>query len=736
MDLCPHYKTHCTQEYYGNYEDSGIVWSLICNECGETLRSEGIPSWEYAEQPPEWCWDAEDEDWYPARNPLKKSAFESKLKKLKKLGLEADIAEEIRNDFNSEYNDSSHSLYIIDWWIARLSLLKFLENEKNEYVSDLARYSNRYKIDAHDLSLDDVLQIDHYTSLRHYAHLAQTNPYFRLPWPHLHRITYQEGTRYDHRTHKYVPKIVSMVGEVRAWDSKLRSGEPAIKILTGANRAVSESINTRIEKSKISSTEETSDPTALIAFLKEVEDNIETSRFFEPIHHESSTLISFPDGKAWVVIREDDVRAEGSSLRDCATAENKNTILLSLREPVTKTHVQALLKAEIVFPKLSKEPSLKEIKENKGIIVQLRGYRNSKPLPEMHPYILSLLKQKWIVHLITPDYQSSNTFMLGDLEPEMYQPLRKRKGILFRPKTFYDKYKSLTYPHRIKERILEKIDMPVSEILDIISAKRYNLVMRRKALAEFKKRLNRGTKHMRGKLLSAAETLLFVTKNKSLINDIFDLFNGHKKQSGLFIRFFQERYDWLLKEHNKTFFLNLIEASLPAGMGRGYYSGKRLPKDLLKVLEAIKLEHVDFIIRLIYATRFDDSSMRNIRQLLESVLDAIIEDPNKLTRDICSWYQSEGTGWGRSEHRSFVNKVPLSKKLLRQFKRLIEISLDRGDDCYMDLAISIAAQMSSEDRDKLQPLAILLTKALASGNRRLRRETYEHLGRIVNFRRS
>jgi len=662
-----------------------------------------------------------------ARNPLKNSVFEAKLKKLKKLGLEGTVADEIRSDFNSEYNDASHSLYIIDWWMARLSLLKFLESEEDKYVSNLGRYSNRYKIDAHDLSLDGALQIDHYYTLKHYAHLAQTNPYFRWPWPHLHRVIYQIGSNYSYRARKFMPQFSTIVGEIREWNSQTRSGKSAIKILTGSNRAVSESMNTRIEKSKVKSIEETSGPAALIAFLKETEDNIVTSRFFEPEYHEP--LLEFPDGKAWVVIRKGDVDAEGSSLRDCAIAENRNTILISLREPVSESYVQALLKAEVVFPRLPREePFLEEIRENKGIIVQLRGYGNSKPLPEMHPYIIPLLKQKWIVHLIKPDYQSTNTFMLKDLEPKVYKTLRKRKPILFRAKSFFDKYKSLPYPARIKESILEKMDMPVSEILDILSAKHYNLFLRRKALSELKKRLNRGNKYMRGKLFSAAEILLFSTKNKNLIRDIFGVFDGHKRQSKLFIQFFQERYDWLTKERNETFFLNLIEALLPSSDERGK---KYLSKNFLQVLETIKTEHVEFILKLVYETRFDKASMQNIRKLLEFALDVIIQDPSRLTSDLCDWYQNESIGWGRTDHRSFVNKVPLSRKLLKQFKQLVQISLEKGDDCYMSLAISIAEKMSSTDKNRLQPLVFLLSKALLSDSH-IRHVAYAYLGRIID----
>jgi hypothetical protein len=678
-------------------------------------------------------------------NPLKKSSFDKKLKKLKTLGLTKETAEEIANDFNTEHNDSTHSLYILDWWMARLALIKFLETDDNKYLSLLTNYAHKYKVDKYDLALDDVFQLDHYNTLRHFAHLADTNPYFRMVWPRLHEVTYDSGREWSRVANRYTDGVKTVVGEIREWDSKTQGrgsyGEPAIKIVTGANRAQASAAD-RIEKSKIRHTRETADPSAVIAFLKDMEDNVQTSRFFEPERHE--VLLSFPDGKDWVVIDQRDIRAEGSSLRDCATAENRNTILISLREPVTKTHYQALLKAEIVFPSIQSAPppTLDVIQDKPGVIVQLRGYGNSKPDSDLHKYIVPLLQQKWLVHIAKPEYQSQNTFILDDLGQETVEIFRQKKRTMVSPKSFYNKFKDRgfgQYPARIKNHILDEIEFPVGEMLEILSAKRYNLTMRRKALQAFKKRLNKGTKYLRKELFEAAESLLFNTKNKAMIKDILDAFSGHKKQHVLFLRFLENNQEWLLD--NDKFLLELIRNSLPQGTGtinRYWIRNRNLPKGITSVLQQIAKTNCEFVLKLLYELPFDEPSKKNTRLLLETSLDTLLaQDDSYIVgnfRELCSWFQEESVGWGRSQHRVFANEIPLSNKLLKQFKQLVKLSEEHRNDCFMDLALSIVARMSQKDKERVATvMSKPLFSILMSGNRAISRTAYKLLESFIPY---
>lgn len=673
------------------------------------------------------------------RNPLKSSKFLKKLKRLRGLGLDTTISSQITQDFNSQWNDPSHSLYILDWWNARLSLIRFAETEDDRYLPAIARFAHRYKVDYHDLSLDDELQLDHYGSFRHFAQLAETNPYFRAPWPRqLHEVTYKNPSTLHYQRRER--PTLTVVGEIREWDSNTQAGEPAIKLLTGKTRVVSETTLTRIAKDSITNIVETSAPSKILGFLHDMEDNMQTERYFEPARHD--VLMQFDDGKAWVVIQDEDIGAEASSLGDCGQAENRKTILISLREPVTQTHWQALLKAEVAFPKLSETPSLEEIRGGAGVIVQLRGYKNSKPSQDLHPYIVPLLQQPWILHLVAPSYSSGTTFRLEDLDEEASRLLRKQRSVLYNPRLFYKRQKNnFGYAADVRNKLLDQITMAPSEILSILSAKRRNQVERRKAVTEVQRRLNSGVKHMRGPLIKAVEDLLLRTKSKALIKDILGVFNGHKRKQTLFLRFYEHRKEWLFD--NPTFLLSLFTSMLKK---KGYK--RAIPPTLFRILLDLLQEYdepyFDFVFRLIYATQIHVESSRYLRVLVERMLDLIIENdgPGKpqhfgrrLSGELCHWYQNAPLGWGSSEHREFKNEIPYSRKLARQLGQLIEISAYRNDDCYLDLAVTILGAMARNDQKQVttvfKPLFEIIMDR-GSGRYHLSTEAYLALGRIIN----
>jgi len=578
-------------------------------------------------------------------------------------------------------------------------------------------------VDPHDLSFDDVLQIDHYNTLRHYAHLASTNPYFRVSWPYLHVIQVQAGSRYDYRTHRQIPIYEWTVGEVREWDSTTADGKPAIKLVTGRDRAVSQSMQSRIDKEKIVNITEKSDPATLIAFLHDCEQNVRTARYFEPEHND--VLMEFPDGKQWVVIRPEDVIAEGRSLNDCARAENSNTILISLREAITETHVQALLKAEIVFPERIDSKS-----EVESVIVQLRGYANSKPTPEMHQYIVPLLYSSWIQFLVTPNFSSINTFYLSDLDPETLALLKRRKPHLFSAQKFNDAYGVSGYPVAIADKITEQIVLPTRQLLQVLQAKRQHSSLRKKALQQLQRRLQNGTKYKRAQLLQAVQDLLLRTKDKSLISAIFDLVNGFKSQQTMFTDFLTLRRDWLMEERNHTFFAGLLNRALPL-TGSHYYNSRILTTAVLNILQQSAPYQPAVLLKILFEVRFDAKSARNVQRLAEALLQVYVDDPRRLDKDVCRWYMQEAGGWGSTQHRGFPNVIPLSRTLKRQFRQLIEHSVRTGNECHMDLAITMIAGMSDKDQARMQMLVAYLAEQMIAQRGSRRSDIYEQLGRLI-----
>ena len=55
------------------------------------------------------------------RNPLKPQDYETRLNKLRKLGLSEEHLNQL-SDFNTQYNDATQANYIIDWWLATIAL--------------------------------------------------------------------------------------------------------------------------------------------------------------------------------------------------------------------------------------------------------------------------------------------------------------------------------------------------------------------------------------------------------------------------------------------------------------------------------------------------------------------------------------------------------------------------------------------------------------------------------------
>ena len=683
------------------------------------------------------------------QNPLKSKVLDKKLKKLERLGLDKDTAQELRTDLSAEFADPTQAIYILDWWAARLTLQKMI-NESNpklvdKYATELSNYANKYQVDPYELSLDDELQIDHYGTLRHFIHLSQTNPYFRISWPKLHRIIYTEMGLALYRQGRYHrPRIEKEVlGVVRQWDSQTKGHSPkeAVKILRGRHLSDSPAVQdqTRIPKEDIVRVEATGKPSDLIEFLKDVEANIVTRREFIPAVHEP--FLSFDDGKDWVIIRKQDISAEGMSLSDCGQPENSGrAVLLSLREPIPGTEYRrALLKAEVVFPsRIGYTPKISELQQSMGVVNQLRGFGNSKPDPELHKYIVALLEEGWIGHLVEPDFSPKAIFDLEDLSPADRRKLHKTSKALFDTKLFFDKFKTLSYPARIREQLIDKIELPVKHILEIVSAKSYNPAMRKVALAQIRNRIARGDKYFRKKLFDALEAYLLRTKDKSVIKEILRILWGTKKVYQVFLQFARKRKEWLLRDGNQTFFLNILKGSLPRGQ---HYHSKALPASLLDFLLYIIEEPsgCTFVIKLLFETRFE--STPRLRKLVEAMISEILYDTDHeiLDYDTCNWFMKVPGGWGSYAHRDFNNEIPYSRKLIRLLNKLLEFSASEDDlsnrDCYIDLAVTIAANIRSKSMSRplvRRPFVKKLSSLINEDIPRLSRHTvYEQLGRLI-----
>ena len=991
-------------------------------------------------------------------NPLKPKILTKRLEELQELGLSPQHHQMLVTDLSGTNVDPSNAIYVLEWWKARLSLQRFIElpQEANpkasaSLIDNLQRYAFKYKLSAYDLALDGELQIDYWTELQHFIQMSGVNPYFRAEWPTLHKVIAELRLHYHHRE----PERVLWLGQLVKENIKLSArrigyeeGSPAIKLLRGAylGDPVGSEEHTELPQAAIVSIEETFKPSDVISFLKDAELNLEPSTYFIPKYHQP--FLSFPDGKVWTVISSEDKENEKKSLGDCAVGEytDSSIIVISLREPVMVspqgTYYRTRLRGEIVFPSnVSAKPSYQEFRQSMGVINQLRGSANSKPSASMHKYIVPLLEQEWVAHLIRPNHRPDDIFWPSDLSPENRAYLEAKNPKLFDARAFYEQVKALDFPKRLEDKIMEGIEFPTSYVIQILAeigsgefdyhggsprsgivtrtlkrrlqeklpdpelqqllnaaeesllrlrskeiAEKYHYVgfelsvpriqeilqqqatgeahslleLACQSLAEKIKRKEEGLKELeelvsqllltggkehpgvwpprersgpendlkilldtgaalredqlvdilteyrdwlrdeersgqkrfvfhlaldsltkrvarnleissvlpiledlvlnpetpyesvqailntdvvelaeaqicsllsekdllpgrtlaallslqdklrvksltqpqrtlkiaqqamfrlkdrriidqvipwielpvrgiikvlseprmhpiirntaieavrrkitnndsrvREQVFEAVKGLLLRTKDKSFIRQLLELYQGHQHQYRLFHNFMVARLDWLTLDRNRTFFLKLIGSSLPKN-DTSYHFTQSLPKFLYRLLRKMVVDNLvedncSFLLKILFDVKFDDESLKAVRALLESILDVILQDPKKLTAELCDWYQNMPKGWGTHEHKTFKNKLPLSPKLLRQFVGLLKITQNTGNNCYLDLAVTVAEMMSSEDKTKLQKLAMPLVKAAFASNRGIRYK--EYLERLLPRRR-
>lgn len=977
-------------------------------------------------------------------NPLKPKLLNKRLEELQELGLTSQYTQMLQTDLSATNVDPANAIYVLEWWKARLSLLLFLEitdeegraraNDKayTRLLDNLQRYALKYKLTAYDMALDGELQIDYWNELQHFIQMSGANPYFRTEWPMLHKVTAELKVHHWGEETERVAWLGKLVKENTKLSDRRHGfdeGSPAIKILRGAyiGDPVGAEEHTELPKDAIILMEETFKPSDVIAFLKDAEENLETSTYFIPKYHQP--FLSFPDGKVWTVIAVEDRENEKKSLGDCATGEYTDTsiIVISLREPVMTTpqgtYYRTRLRGEIVFPRdVSGQPSFAEFSRSSGVINQLRGSANSKPSPSMHKYIVPLLEQEWAAHLIRPNHRPDDIFWLSDLSPEDQAYLQAKNPKLFDARAFYEQVKTLDFPKRLEDKIMEGIDFPTSYVIEVladiaarefdyhggsprsgivtralrrrleektpapelqqlldaaensllrlrskdvaakyrhagfelsipriqeilqqdpeesrhpllelacqsletklkrkeeglesvqelvrqrlleegskqpnvwppqehttlgamanlllttgvnlrieqivgvmkdyqawradeerIGSRKYafNLALksltaltaqnqdispvvpilenitlepqtpyttvqailntdavelteaqicdllseekllpgrtltalislkskldsktlakpqktlkiaqqatlrlkegflvqealswvnlpvrsivkvltqprihptiRKTAIEAVKLKINNGDQRIRAQVFNAVRILLTETKNKSFVKELLDLYKGHQQQYRLFHRFLVTRLEWLTLDRNRNFLLGLIENSLPKDRSSYRYTCS-LPKPLYRLLRKIVKDNLvedncSFLLKILFEVSFSETSLKALRALLEVILDVILKDPKKLTSGMCDWYQNMPKGWGTHEHKTFGNQLPLSPKLLRQFIGLLKITQSTGNDCYLDLAVTIAQRMSSEDKAKLQKLSEALVKGAYS----------------------
>jgi len=289
--------------------------------------------------------------------------------------------------------------------------------------------------------------------------------------------------------------------------------------------------------------------------------------------------------------------------------------------------------------------------------------------------------------------------------------------------------------HSIGERAAKWIGLPIQAITKVLREPNINQNVRNMALIALKRKIDKEEGKARNQAYNAVSELMLRTKNKAFIKELLSIYQGHQHQYRLFHRFMVNRLPWLTLDRNRKFFLSLISDSLPKSRISHRYETS-MPKPLYRLLRKIVADNlvednITFLLQILFDTSFDTGSAKAVGALMTVILDVIIKDPKKLTKEFCSWYQHHPGGWGSSSHKTFKTALPLTPKLLRQFQKLLIITKNTSNNCYLDLAVTVGQAMSGPDRENLKKLAMPLVKASFEEGRSYNVNYREFLERLM-----
>lgn len=92
---------------------------------------------------------------------------------------------------------------------------------------------------------------------------------------------------------------------------------------------------------------------------------------------------------------------------------------------------------------------------NKGVLGEMKGRANNKPDKKYHPYIIALLKQKYVEEIRGGGYAADQNFSLGDLPENVREELLAEKPSLG---SLYDLYTIYGMTPEIERRIYDELD--------------------------------------------------------------------------------------------------------------------------------------------------------------------------------------------------------------------------------------------------------------------------------------
>jgi hypothetical protein len=133
-------------------------------------------------------------------------------------------------------------------------------------------------------------------------------------------------------------------------------------------------------------------------------------------YQEEETVIKFPDGFQWVLLPRGHCSEEANAMGHCGNSgDDSGARILSLRRIVTKGN------------KRFWKPSLTFILDRDGVLGEMKGRGNDKPVERYHAKITELLLNPLIKGIKGGGYLPENNFEIGDLSPDEKKRITEMK---------------------------------------------------------------------------------------------------------------------------------------------------------------------------------------------------------------------------------------------------------------------------------------------------------------------
>jgi hypothetical protein len=200
-------------------------------------------------------------------------------------------------------------------------------------------------------------------------------------------------------------------------------------------------------------------PEELMIEFRKAERRWQESRKGLIVFDEETILIQFPNDFAWVHLPRAYCTIEGDAMGHCGNkpSHKPGETILSLRQAVVHQGARFW------------RPHATFILDRNGVLGEMKGRDNEKPLDEHHPHIIALLRHDIIKGIKGGGYDAQNNFDLDDLDRATREALLDDKPNLGSLK---DIYRTMGLTPELNQRIVVEV-MDLTDEEPVLSGNKY-----------------------------------------------------------------------------------------------------------------------------------------------------------------------------------------------------------------------------------------------------------------------